>query len=272
MRFLHLLPIVGNSAPEELLLAQELTLRSIEVARKFSSTIDVDVVGSRFFDEATPVDWMIDYPCLSTSFSDICGIDDGPRLPLLREVFLPLQDLTGYDYVIFSNIDIGIQPFFYDAIKRWTLEGLDAINITRRNIDMKIQEASLVKAYSANGKAHPGSDCFVFTPKSANRFIFGNVAMGLIPVDKTLALNLFSHAKAYRKLFNQHVSFHIGLDSDWMTNPNKLKMRQHNEEEFAKVLREITDTFVFEGREVLLQSPQAVLKTLYLLGWDKFKD
>lgn len=266
MKTLHVLPIVGASAPQDLLLAQELTLRSIEIARKFSISNDVDVVGSRYFDEVAPVDWIIDYPCLSTSFSDLCQISNGPRLPLLREVFLPLQDLTGYDIVIFSNIDIGFQPYFYELVQQWNLDGLDAVNVTRRNLDLKIRNADLIKAWSTNGSAHPGSDCFIFSPKIAKKLILGNVAMGLPPVGTTLALNLWLHSKAYRKFLKQHATFHIGADMDWNVNPIKLKMLKRNREEAFSVIGELANRYGFGTGELLRQPPEDVLKAARLLG------
>ena len=267
MRFLHLLPIVGHSAPQELLTAQDLTLQSIEIARDFSTSIVVDVVGSRFFDEEIPVDCVIDYPCLTTSFSDICGFEEGPRLPLLREVFLPLQDFAGYDYIIFSNIDIGFQPFFYDLVKQWTSSGLDAINITRRNINARIENASLVKMWSAEGVDHSGSDCFVFTPKMAEKFVFGDVAMGLPPVGIVLTLNLLLQAKFYRKFFKQHATFHVGLDSDWKSNSLKFLLRNHNAEKGFQVRSELTHRYGFGNRDMLRQPPLEVFKAAHLLGY-----
>lgn len=72
MKIRHLIPTVGSSAPTDLLAAQDLTLHSIERARRCASDdLEIEVRAVRFPDEPIDVDWIADFPVLNRSVLDL---------------------------------------------------------------------------------------------------------------------------------------------------------------------------------------------------------
>jgi hypothetical protein len=241
MRILHVVSTVGTSAPNELQEAQRITLESLELAQRCAVGIDVRVAASRYADEPLPAEWLMDFPCLQTSASELWNVPDGPRLPLLREVLMPLQCDIPYDFAVYTNIDIGVQPFFYQLVRQWAESGLDAVNVTRRNVDADLISAGLPAIQAALGTRHPGSDCFAFISRIAKVLHVGDVCLGLPPVGRTMALALWLNANNYRKFGNQHATFHIGSDPDWKTNPIKQIMSKRNADTYQAVLHQLSE-------------------------------
>jgi hypothetical protein len=250
MRILHVISTVGDSAPQELKIAQQLTLASMRRAVTDTRHLDVQIVATRFPDESLPEQWLIDAPVLTTSACEVWGLTQGPRLPLLAQVLQPTLTEFDYDVAVYTNIDIGLQPDFYQRVETWTRAGLDAVNVTRRNIDQSTSEMTLDEVQAQNGRSHPGADCFVFSPRVARCIDAGNVSLGLPPVGRTMAINLYLHANEYRKFGALHATFHLGRDADWRTNPVKRELSQLNVREHREVINRLADQFGQERVEV----------------------
>jgi len=243
VHILHVISTVGNSAPVELQTAQRITLESIEVARNCAQNLDITVAASRFADEPLPAEWLNDFPCLRTSASDLWGVPGGPRLPLLREILEPIHSGIDFDYVVFSNIDIGLQSYFYQLVNLWARSGIDAVNVTRRNVDSNLTSHGLAAIQASIGRRHPGSDCFIFAAEIAHKLTVGEVSVGLPQVTRTMALNLWLRSNRYRKLGSLHATFHLGNEESWRSDAAKLKLREHNAHALADVLDQLREEF-----------------------------
>ncbi|NCG22612.1 MAG: hypothetical protein GWP47_00550, partial [Actinobacteria bacterium] len=159
MRIRHVISTVGDSAPKELVEAQQLTLRSIRTALHcVEEGIDVEVRAVHFPDELLDCNWVTDCPVLNRSVLDVGEFEVQRRLPLLFDVLAALGDSSEYDVAVYTNVDITLQPLFYELIAEIHDKGHDATTITRRTVHPGFQGASLAGLSTANSSPHPGHD------------------------------------------------------------------------------------------------------------------
>ncbi|MEY2957756.1 MAG: hypothetical protein RLZZ01_324, partial [Actinomycetota bacterium] len=162
MRIRHVLSTVGPSAPAELVTIQDLTLRSIERAlRCAGDDLDVEVIAVRFPDEPVDREWLVDMPILERSVLDLGEFAIPRRLPLLSDVLAGFGDPADFDLAVYTNIDIAVQPYFYDLVADLRRRGDDAISITRRTVHPRYDGSTLAELSAAVGTHHPGDDCIV---------------------------------------------------------------------------------------------------------------
>ncbi|HNS42093.1 MAG TPA: hypothetical protein PKN22_04985, partial [Taishania sp.] len=99
---------------------------------------------------------------LERSVLDVNPSLKGKKLPLIADILEKRKEIQTFDYLVFTNMDIAVQPYFYDTIFKYIEQGHDAIVINRRRISDKrrtLQDLPLM--YADMGKSHPGFDCFV---------------------------------------------------------------------------------------------------------------
>ena len=113
--------------------------------------------------------------------------------------------------MIFSNVDIAVQPNFYLEIRNKIESGLDAFIINRRRIPGHFRSIEeLPQMYAHKGLRHPGFDCFVFHRALYPLFELENVCVGIPFIGITLSQNIFCHAKYFKLFDGAFLTFHIG--------------------------------------------------------------
>lgn len=217
MRLRHVIPTVGPSAPDRLVAAQLRTLDSIERALRLADgRVEVDVVAARFPDEPPPErPWLRDAPVLRTSSADLGEFRVARRLPLLREVLSALGEGSDHEAFIYTNIDIHLQPAFYEIVADIVDAGYDAFTINRRSVAASFGADRPALTAAGVGAAHPGSDCFVMTPALASTVDVGDVLLGVRSVGRTLLEDLAPRARRFRRFADLHATFHVGDDRPW---------------------------------------------------------
>ena len=163
------------------------------------------------------------------------------KLPLFREMMDKLYEASrGYDYLIQTNADIGVQPYFYDLIKKLINDGCDSFCINKRIIPEalnKIEDLPII--WATIGNQHAGHDCFVFRRELYPKFDMGKICMGTPWSETVLITNLVKYAKNFQVFKNAHATFHIGDRRTWL--PEEFNdYRINNTNEFARVLRKFS--------------------------------
>jgi hypothetical protein len=154
------------------------------------------------------------------------------KLPLIADILEKLNEAPKADYYIYTNTDIAVMPFFYDAVHQYVLNGHDAVVINRRRISGKYTSVNeLPLMYADLGKSHPGFDCFIFKKELLDKFVFGNICVGIPFLEVSFIHNIVSFAKNPLFLFDAHLTFHIGMDVMPKRNKNYY---WHNRNEFFK--------------------------------------
>jgi hypothetical protein len=150
---------------------------------------------------------------LTRSLKEISGIPSSKKLPLIGDIAGKLAQFTDADFFIYTNTDISPLPVFYSAVSS-ILEktGCDALIINRRRIREELMDRPLEELFLEKGESHPGYDCFVFRKELLSKFDFGNVAVGIPGIGFLFAHNLFLHAHSCKVLYNEHLTFHLGME------------------------------------------------------------
>ncbi len=212
-------PLVVTDPQSDLSYAQPVTLRSMQVARQRASSAGLAVAQyAAVYPEdrdAVPQDF-ITTPVLERSVLDVVGPVGGRKLPLLRDILDRLFAAADADFLIYSNIDIGLWPDFYLQVAERISQGADAFLIGRRTLGTEFTSPDdLDHIYAQEGKPHFGFSCFVFPRSQYPRYLLGDTCIGLQPVGVTLAVNMIQQAKAFRNFDRDRLTFHLGDDRVW---------------------------------------------------------
>jgi len=253
MRIRHVVNVVGASARRDLLDTQALTLETIDIARRLAPEhIEIEVVGVRFADEEQPADWLIDDWQLERSVLDVGTFQRQRRLPLLRDVLAPF-DGDDYDLGIYTNIDIALQPRFYELIAEIHRAGHDAFVINRRTVQSsnpdKINSAWLTHQV---GAPHPGHDCFVFTPSVFAGADVDDACLGAPYVMRAFLYHMVLTATRFRDFTDLHATFHLGDDREWTTTV----FEDYHAHNAAALRRSVSRMIDRHGRESVLALPE----------------
>jgi len=156
------------------------------------------------------------------------------KLPYMREIIKNGME-TQADYYIQTNVDIGLMPHFYVTVNRLIDQGYQSFIINKRIISGHYKTIDRIpEMWAEIGTQHNGYDCFVFPYWAYNGFDLGDVCMGTPWSETTLATSMINEDSSTKVFKDIHATFHIGDKRSWMQLAD---YRQHNTEQFAKVLR-----------------------------------
>lgn len=193
---------------------QKITYDSMCVAKAQSSiTKDITLYATQYESDHISLDnEFISLPYLTRSVCDVNPNLKGRRLPLIADIFQALKECD-YDYLIYTNTDIALMPFFYDAVMVHISDGHDAVVVNRRRLSKKYEhETNLSLMYADIGRSHPGFDCFVLKRELLDKFILDEICVGIPFLEVTLLHNIAAYAKKPLYIPDAHLTFHIGLD------------------------------------------------------------
>jgi hypothetical protein len=161
----------------------------------------------------------------------------------MREVLGCGADVATSDYLIYSNIDIAPQPYFYNVLARHIESGVESLVVNRRTVHPVHDELDkLDLLYAMLGSSHPGYDCFVFKRADVHRFVLGELSLGLPGFDWIMALNLWYRGGKHLGLYDQHLTFHLGDDRKW-TSETFLKWQRLNYDQIHEPLASLKAQF-----------------------------
>jgi hypothetical protein len=225
---------------------QSLTMASVIRARKHVmalSHLDIRLVGAVFPEDAhvIPDDFEIRYLNRSTvsEYSNSTLLNKKTKLPFLQDLIKGVvtdEDKDDFDYFIYTNSDIGLDPSFYNHVAEIIGRGYDAFSINRHNLPETFYQPALEQStldleqlYSihAMGYPHPGKDCFVISKAVWHKLHLGTLFVGHPPWGKALDRILQQVATNYYN-FKSHedVTFHLGNDKAWNAKKDKIKLTE----------------------------------------------
>lgn len=231
--------MVDNSS--DLFIAQPITFETMRTAKKFSNNqADVNLYAIQLREELTfPLPGQfIKLPGLTRSVSDIKNFNINKKLPLIKDILDALYESGSADYMIYTNVDIALQPYFYRAVSRIVQEGYDAFIINRRTIPDKYKTiAEIPLMYAEIGEKHQGWDCFVFHRSLYPQFQLGDTIIGTGWFGRVMITNMACFAKRFTVFEDLHLTFHIGNEKAWK-NPQWEDYVKHNKNECKKLLED----------------------------------
>ena len=239
MKIAHLVHPVIVPKSSDLVAAQPITFATMHAAKEFAKNeIDVSLYAIQYHDEerfALP-GCFIRTPDLTRSIGDIKTFTKRKKLALIDDLLTAQYRASQADYFIYTNVDIALQPYFYNTAAKIIDQGYDAFIINRRTIPAhygKVEEIPLM--YAELGEKHPGWDCFVFKRILYPNFELGTVCIGTNWIGRSMIANLSSAAKRFEIFTDLRLTFHIGDERPWKSNQLDDYAR-HNRDECEGIL------------------------------------
>lgn len=241
IRFAHILNIVNSNTSSHLKIAQPITLESILHAKNYAQKqVNIELFLTKFSnDQILSPDGFKFTPDLQRSVSDVAQFTQKRKLPIMRDILDRLYDTTDADYLIYSNVDIALMPYFYLTIANFTRLGYESFSINRRTIQARYQSIfELPLMYAEIGEPHRGWDCFVFHRSLYPNFILENICLGAPLVGLAMISNLIAFSRNFNQIRGSHLTFHLGNDRRWHDRSN-IEYQKHNRGEVIKILRNL---------------------------------
>lgn len=236
--FSHIINPVTKEENAELFATQQITFKSILKARSYSAERNIKLYSVSGFGselESLPNDFT-QLPTLSRNISNIARTKK--YNPILSDILQSALANCDGDYIVFTNLDIGLMPYFYEAVNYYISLGHDAIIVNRRRIKSRFNTVNNLEViYAEAGKTHTGYDCFVIKKTVLRKFIFKNIAIGVPPAGNDVFYNIFAFAEKPILFTEKHLTFHIGMElyKEW----GDKEIYTHNYKEFYQLLKEL---------------------------------
>lgn len=238
--FAHIVNLFSPPPESDLVLAQEVTVRSMERAKEFAAgVVNVELLSCQTREDRglVPSSFRAT-PDLTRSVLNNGNFEKQLALPILKDILDRAIEESEAEYIIFTNVDIGLQPEFYIKVKQFIEDGSDAFMINRRRIAAKFDSSDqLEDMYKEKGLSHPGFDCFIFHRNLYSKFNLAEVCIGVPFIGITLSQNLFCFAKSPKVYTDEFLTFHIGLEIFKKRAPREFW--KYNQKEFWKAMNAI---------------------------------
>jgi hypothetical protein len=223
----HIINPVGVSPTHPLFAIQQITFESIRHAKIFSVARNIEICSTQFEEDKSVIPSFITVlPNLCRSVLDENKFTKQRKLPLVADILNALGQHSKADYFVFTNMDIGLMPSFYESVFTEIENEHDAILITRRRIANAYHSINqLPVIYADLGKPHPGYDTFVFKRELLEKFILDKVCVGIPFLEVSLLHNLVAFSSNLKLMDRAHLTFHIGME---VMPPVDEEYYQHN--------------------------------------------
>ncbi len=235
----HIINPVSRDENETLFTTQQVTIQSM-LAAKTSYSLPGNICFCSVAKKEVTAKCHPEFLVLPNLQRDISDVLPGQRksLPFLKDILQAVYDNTTAEYIIYTNLDIALMPYFYSTVAEYVAKGYDAVIINRRLLHNKFSsEKNLATLYGEVGRVHTGYDCFVVKRSLFSKFILNDICLGAPPVCNDLFYNIYTFADNPVLLTDKHLTFHVGLElyKDWGTSA----ILKHNNNEFYKMIKEL---------------------------------
>lgn len=241
----HIINPVKVGPQSDLYVAQPITFESIRVAKDAARLdCDVNLFSAQYAEDRTIVpDFASVTPNLERSMMDFGQFRTFRKLPLIRDILDRLYDSSTAPYLIYSNVDIAVQPHFYSSVCQIIKDGVDGMVINRRTISDKYKTAAdLPQMYEEVGDPHYGYDCFVFRRDIYPKFDLGNICIGAMSIGAALMMNIACFSSVFREFLDLHLTFHLGNAEIWR-QPQLSEYQRFNQQEYIGILNRLAPRF-----------------------------
>lgn len=234
----HIVNPVVVSEERELYWQQPITYKTMTEARWFARKmhdVNVELFACVYPEDSEAVPYGFKKTeNLNRSIQDIQEFPMRRKLPLFKDIMDRLYESSDADYMIQTNVDIGVMPHFYASVARFIKLGYDSFIINKRIIPPYYRSVEQIPdMWSEPGSDHNGYDCFVLKREKYQQYYMGDNCMGIPWSETSLAANMVAFSDNCTVFKHPHLTFHIGDSRTWMQQDD---YRKFNTEAFAKVL------------------------------------
>ncbi len=239
MRIVHIINPFHAPAGSEHAIAQDVTLASIRRAHAHAADAGLEVipVGVAFeedLDLITPP--FVAARALKRSVIDVAEFETSKKFPLVADLVTLGAEAAGAarddDVLVYTNLDIALQPHFYESVSALINPDSPAHVINRRTIPGHYTSPDQLDAMLAEpGQRHGGWDCFVFPRAFVGSLRLDGICIGAPYIGLAMLANLDA-LSGFRLVEHKdlHLTFHIGDDATWrgrtdLSEHNRLRLR-----------------------------------------------
>lgn len=237
-------PVIADKT-SDLFIAQPITFETMKASKEFSTKVNVHLYAIQDYRE-TPItlpEGFIKTPYLERSIADIKTFKQKRNLPLIKDILDSLYESSNAEYMIYTNVDIALQPHFYNTVSHIIQQGYDAFIINRRTIPAKYKTiAEIPKMLAEIGEKHKGWDCFIFLRSLYPRFQLGDTIIGTGWFGRAMITNMACFARQFNVFEDLHLTFHIGNEKAWK-NPQWEDYIKHNKNECRRILEKFDQKY-----------------------------
>ena len=180
---------------------------------------------------------------LERTVADVAILKPLRKLPLIGDLLSVGSEAVTTSHVIFTNMDIAVQPAFYVRVAELVAELGEGVPfmLPRVNVPAELAAAPLDQLYAADGPLGHGFDCFVIPRHLISGLDLGLACIGAGHFDLLLVMQL-DRLSGYRSrhLLDERLTFHLGNEIGWAAQIDYL---EHNlQESVAALGRQPADT------------------------------
>jgi len=232
IRLAHVINIFGAPADSEARRIQDITLESLKRAKEAAGErIEVELLSAQFTEDRSFVpSHLMATADLDRSVQDVLECDDKRRLPFIHDIVQRAWASSDAEFLIYSNMDIGVYPTFYRFIANAVRDGIDALAINRAQIPRfshgrdLLMECELDHFLTIRNRVpHHGIDCVMFRRDTFPAWKPADICIGYPPIGQYLLENAESNAKRFVWFRDVFQTFHIGIDSEETSPWKKLQ-------------------------------------------------
>jgi hypothetical protein len=212
--FAHIINPVVVDPSSDLFVAQPVTFATMKTARDFATgQVAVELLSTQYPEDR---EWVPDgftvAPDLKRSVLDLGPFAFKRKLPLVRDILDRLYEAAPEaEYLVFTNNDIALMPYFYVSVNALIDSGYDALVINRRAVSAEYRRlADIPLMYAATGRRHEGHDCFVFRREAFPRYALDDICVGMPFIGRVMVWNLFCFGREFKEFKAKHLTFHLG--------------------------------------------------------------
>ena len=234
MRIIHIINPFHAPEGSEHAIAQTVTMESIRRAHAHAHEAGIKVVpvGVAFQEDldliASP---FVASDALERSVIDVADFKTTKRFPLIGDLLESGARAAGSsldgDLLVYTNLDISLQPHFYEAVAELVTGDRTAHVINRRTIPGRYTSPDqLDDMLAETGERHGGWDCFVFPREWLESLELDGICIGAPYIGLAMLANLDALSGFdLREHKDLHLTFHIGDDATWR---GRTDLSEHN--------------------------------------------
>lgn len=227
MKIAHIVNILEIQPKHEssyLHIAQPVTLKSmLDSKLQSNNPEDIDLIAVKHKDDniECPKGFRMTPDLTRYCYDVFPELPKTRDLPLLSDIFHVLNQVSEADYYVYTNIDIGLFPDFYDFVIDTISKGINSFTINRlimpkKSNGIKLDQNNYNLVFDQKGVSHPGFDCFIFPRKILKSINLGNAFIGTPPIGTVLKREIEKSINPFRSFSSEvRKTFHLGDDLAW---------------------------------------------------------
>ncbi|GAB5539717.1 MAG: hypothetical protein Salg2KO_18200 [Salibacteraceae bacterium] len=209
----HIINPFQPIADADLAIAQPITFTSLKTAKEASKpTITVELLSAQFQEDRpfVPEGFTLTND-LDRNSTELIGLNNTRKLPFIADILQRAFDESEAEYIVYTNVDIAVQPQFYNRLVEIIDDGHDGFIINRRRLPAGFTSPEeLPEMYAKKGKSHPGFDCFIIKREWIPKFSLDQILVGVPFIGIAMAQNVFHFAANPHVFESEILTFHIG--------------------------------------------------------------